>query len=247
VATLLIAALATTARAESPSPPPLATVSSSVVEKAKTNAPPNFDAMMSVVDKMFPPQPAPDPARLALARTSVGSMWPDGAYARMMSGFVGNMLTGVMQMKQSDLAGLSGKAAKTSTHPASDTQTIHDKAVAKDPYFDQRVVAIRGVIDEEIGKMSVVIDPRIRDGLARSMARRFDARQLTDINTFFATPSGHALASESLQLWFEPDMLRAMMSAFPEMMKLMPDAMQKLKAANDKFPKPPTPAKTSKH
>jgi hypothetical protein len=38
------------------------------------------------------------------------------------------------------------------------------------------------------------------------------------------------------------------MGAFPEMMKLMPDAMQKFKAANDKFPKPPAPAaKATKH
>jgi hypothetical protein len=222
---------------------PATVLSPAPAAKPATKAAPNFDAMMGAIDKMFPPQPEPDPARLALARTSVQAMWPDGAYARMMTGFVGNLFTGVMQMKKSDLAPVGGKAAKTSASAAGDDQTIHDKAAAKDPYFDQRMAAMRGVIDEEIGKMSVVIDPRVREGMARSMAHRFDSKQLADINAFFATPSGHALASEYAQLWFEPDTLRSMMSAFPEMMKLMPDAMQKIKAIDAKYPKPASPAK----
>jgi hypothetical protein len=49
-----------------------------------------------------------------------------------------------------------------------------------------------------------------------------------------------------MQLWFDPDTLRSMISAMPEMIKLMPDAMQKFKAANDRFPKPPKAA-AAKH
>jgi hypothetical protein len=210
--------------------------------------PPNFDAMMTILDKMFPPQPEPDPARLALARTSVRSMWPDGAYGRMMAGFMGNMFNGVMQMKKSDFASLAAKGGKADASSPADNRSLHDQIAAKDPYFDQRMAAMRGVMDEEFGKMSTFIDPRMRDGLAQSMARRFDARQLADINAFFATPSGNALASSYMQLWFDPDTLRSMFGAFPEMMKLMPDAMQKLKAANDKFPKAPASApKPVKH
>lgn len=203
--------------------------------------------MMAAMDKMFPPQPEPDPTRLALARTAVQPMWPDGAYGRMMSGMMNNIVNGVMQMKKSDLAPLANKGTKTSASTPADNETVHDKAAAKDPYFDQRMAAIRGVIDEEIGKMSTVIDPRMREGLARAMARRFDARQLTDIDAFFATSSGHALATQYMQLWADPDTLRSMVGAFPEMMKLMPDAMQKIKAVNDKFPKPkPAPPKPAK-
>jgi hypothetical protein len=78
------------------------------------------------------------------------------------------------------------------------------------------------------------------------MARRFDAQQLNDINTFFATPSGRALASQSMQLWVDPDMLRSLFGAMPEMIKLMPDMMQKMKAVDDKFPKPPKPPTPAK-
>lgn len=208
-----------------------------------TKSPPNFEAMFAFFDKLFPPQPDPDPARLALARTSVAAMWPEGAYGKMMTGFMGGIFDRVMQLKKSDLASLDPKASKTSASTSATMKdlSLHDQAAAKDPYFDQRMAAMREAAGDEFGKISAIVDPRIRDGLARSMARRFDAQQLTDINAFFATPSGRALAGQSMQLWVDPDMMRSLFSAMPEMMKLMPDIMRKMKAANDRFPKPPAP------
>ena len=205
--------------------------------KEGTTKGPNLEQMMAFFDKLFPPLPDPDPARLALARSSVTPMWPDGAYGKMMTGFMGGMFDRFMELKKSDFAKLDSSAAS----PGTETKdlSMHEKLAAKDPLFDQRMAAIRGVFAEELGKLSTIVDPRIREGLARSMARRFDAQQLTDINAFFATPSGHALATHFMQLWVDPDTLRSLVSAMPEMMKLMPEAMQKMKAVNDKFPKPP--------
>ncbi len=203
-------------------------------------AAPNFDAIMGIVDKLFPAQPDPDPARLALARTSVAAMWPDGAYGNMMTSFAGGMIDRVMQMKKSDLPAFGKPSAKTAAKADGADLSLHDQAAAKDPYFDQRVAAIRAAVVDETSKLSTIIDPRVRDGMARSLARRFDARQLTDINNFFATPSGHAFAGQSMRLWFDPDMLHAMMSTFPEMMKRMPDMMKSVKEANDRFPAPPS-------
>src|SRR3954453_23075360 len=79
---------------------------------APGNSGPNIGAIMGLFDKLFPPQPDPDPARLALARTSVAAMWPEGSYSRMMTGFMGGMFDRVMQLKQSDLAPLGSKAPK---------------------------------------------------------------------------------------------------------------------------------------
>lgn len=214
---------------------------------APDKSPPDFGAILGLFDKLFPAQPDPDPARLALARTSVGAMWPDGAYGKMMTGFVGGMFDRAMQLKASDVEGIAGKPAKAKASADAADRSLHDAAVAKDPYFDQRVAAIRDAMSEEAGKISAIIDPRMRDGLSRSMARRFDAQQLTDINAFFATPSGRALASQYMQLWLDPDTIRSMFGTLPEMMKLMPDMMQKIAAANDKFPKPPASSNASKH
>jgi hypothetical protein len=229
-------------------PPPVVVVSDG--KTANKKSPPDFAAMLAMFDKLFPPQPDPDPARLALARTSVQSMWPEGAYGQMMTQFMGGIFDRVMQMKQSDLAALGSKAKKSPAAAGGADLSLHDQAAAKDPYFDRRVAAMREAVGAELGKLSAIIDPRVRDGLARSMARRFDAQQLRDINAFFATPSGRALAGQSMQLWVDPDMLRSLFGAMPEMIKLMPDMMQRMKAANDKFPEPPkkvTPAKAEKH
>jgi hypothetical protein len=201
-------------------------------------AAPNFDAMFGIFDKLFPPQPDPDPARLVLARTAAASMWPDGAYGKMMSGFMGGAFEHAMQLKTSDFAAMGGKAAKTETAASGADLSLHDQVAGKDPYFDRRMAAYRQLIDDETAKMSVVIDPRMRDGLARTMARQFDARQLANIDGFFATPSGHALAGQYMQLWVQPDTMRAMFTAMPEMMKLMPEVTQKMKAIDARFPKP---------
>ena len=241
--------MASSAGATSPSPAGISAGTASslpvaVIPTDKTSltkSPPNFEAMFAFFDKLFPPQPDPDPARLALARTSVTAMWPDGAYGKMMTGFMGGIVDRVMQLKKSDLASLDPKASKTNASATMKDLSLHDQAASKDPHFDERMAAMREVAGDEFGKISAIVDPRIRDGLARSMARRFDARQLNDINGFFATPSGRALASQSMQLWVDPDMMRSLFSAMPEMMKLMPDIMQKVKAANDRFPKPPVP------
>ena len=233
-------------RADAAVPPPLVVVPG----EAHTKSPPNFDAMLGFVDKLFPPQPDPDPVLLALARTSVGAMWPDGAYGKMMTGLMGGIFDRVMQLKKSDLAAVDGKAQKVSASVDGKDLSLHEQAAAKDPYFDQRMAAMRDVVGEEVGKLSAIIDPRMREGLSRSMARRFDAQQLVDINSFFATPSGRALANQYMQLWVDPDTIRSLIGTMPEMMKLMPEMMQKFTAANDKFPKPPkmpaTPAKAAK-
>lgn len=193
--------------------------------------------MLGLIDKIFPPQPNPDPARLALARTSAQAMWPDGAYGNALLGLFGGAFDRTMQLKLADLGAIAGEKAKDS--PVAKAVSLHDAALEKDPYFDQRVAAFREVATEELGKVSAVLDPRVREGLARAMARKFDAQQLGDINRFFATPAGQKFAGQYMQLWVDPDTIRSVFGSIPEMMKLMPEMMEKLKAANDKFPKPP--------
>ena len=241
----------TTSAAASPAaakkaPAPIVVVPAGHV--ATMRSPPNLAAMFTFIDKLFPPQPDPDPARLALGRTAVGAMWPDGTYGKLMSGFMGGVFDRMMQLKSSDLAALSDKPAKTNAATATKDLSLHDRAAAKDPYFDQRMAAMRDAVNEEMGKISAVIDPRMREGLSRAMARRFDARQLADINLFFGSPSGQAFAGQYMQLWLDPDSVRAIFASMPELLKLMPELGEKLKAANDKFPKPPaSPAAAKSH
>jgi len=195
---------------------------------------PDFDIaqMMAVFDKIFPAQPDPAPAQLALARTSVQGLFPDGTYARMMNGLIAGTVDRVMGMSAADF-GVKPAAGK----PA-DPTTLRQKMAKGDPYFDERMRITQKVLGEELAKMATIIEPSVREGLARSMARRFDAKQLADLNAFLATDSGKAFGSQSMAIWVDPDVMRAVMNSLPQVMAAAPAAMQRVEAETAKLPKP---------
>jgi hypothetical protein len=216
--------------------------SATATQKAKesgTKKADDFDIgqMMAVFDKIFPPQPDPPPARLALAQTTVKGLFPDGTYTRMMGGLMQDVADRVMGLSAADFAkpGASGKST--------DTTTLRQQMMKDDPYFDERMKIIQRVIGEELAKMGAIIEPRLRGGLARSLARRFDEKQLADINAFLATDTGKAFGSQSMSMYIDPDVMRAMVSSFPEIMKEMPAAMQRVEAETSKLPKPKSKSK----
>lgn len=204
------------------------------VEVVESKKAPDLDVaqMMAVFDKIFPAQPDPPPARLALARTSVRGLFPDGAYARMMGGIMHGVADRVMGLTEADFG------AKPAKGKAPETTTLREKLAKDDPAFGERMKIIEQVIGEEFARMAAIIEPRLREGLARSMARRFDEKQLADLNAFLATDSGKAFGSQSMAMYVDPDVMRAMIGSFPEMMKAMPDAMQRVEAATAHLPKP---------
>jgi hypothetical protein len=71
------------------------------------------------------------------------------------------------------------------------------------------------------------------------MARRFDDKQLRDVNAFLATDSGHAFGSQSMAMWVDADVLRAMVGSFPAIIEAMPSAAKRLEAETAHLPKPP--------
>ena len=222
-------ALASPALAKAPAakaPPPK--------KEAPAMKAPDFDIgqMMAVMDKLFPAQPDPAPARLALSRTAVQGLLPDGTYARMMDGVMRGVADRVLGLTAADL-GQTGANAK-----APDTMTLRDKMAKDDPNFEERMRIIEKIVGEEFAKMTAIIEPRLRDGLARSMARRFDENQLGDLNAFLATDSGRAYGKQSMAMWVDPDVMRAMISTLPEMMKGMPDAAKRIESETAHLPKP---------
>ena len=192
--------------------------------------------MMAVFDKMFPAQPDPDPARLALSKVTVQSLLPDGTYTSMMDGILGGVFDRVMDMSEADFSD-KGKDGK----PAS-KETLRQAAMKEDPHFEERMRITQRVITEEMAKIAKIVEPKLREGLARSMARRFDAKQLADINAFLATDSGRAYGSQSMAMWVDPDMMHAMIGSVPELINAMPAAMKRLEAETAHLPKPPKKA-----
>lgn len=197
--------------------------------KAKT---PDFAEILRMMDKIFPPQPEPDPARLALARTSATGLLPDGTYGRAMGGMIESFGTRILNMSEADL-GMPTKDGK----PAS-TETLHDSLVKDDPHFDERLAIIKRILGEELARLSTMIEPRLREGLARSMARRLDARQLAELNAFLLTESGKAYGQQSIAMWFDTDVIRSMFSAMPDLVMAAPGVAARIEKETAHLPKP---------
>ncbi len=210
---LLLGALVASSTPVTIAPPPVI-----IVPGRPHHAAPDMSAMFKMFDKLFPPQPAPDPARFPLARITVQSLVPPGAMGKAMGDLMGGMFERMLEMRESDFPSAKIKSAKS----APGGRTLHQSLIAKDPYFDERMRLTRAAVEKEFVTFGAIIEPRLRDGLAGAVARRFDQRQLADINAFFATNSGKALGSQYLGLWFDPDIMRSMMTAMPDMMGAMP-------------------------
>ena len=201
---------------------------------AETAKKPEFDMakMMAMFDNLFPPGPEPDPARLALARTTAEGMFPNGTYAALFDEAMSGIVERVLAMRPGDMFGpKEGKRPATST-------SLREELAKDDPHFEERMRIMRKVVGEELVKVSALMEPKLRDGLARSIARRLDAQQLKETNAFLATPSGKAFASQSMRMWVDPDVMRSMMQSMPHIVMAMPGAMMRLEAETAHLPKP---------
>lgn len=186
---------------------------------------------------MQPPPVAPiDPARLAAAKPVIDQIWPMGTYARIMHGVMEQMSQGMLAsmygMRAGDFAP-DDKSAK-----ATGDKTLGELMAEEDPYFQQRTQITMRVMFDEMGRLMTEIEPQVRDGLAHSYARRFSIDQLNDLNRFFGTPTGKAYAADSMMLMMGPDMMKAMESFAPRMMKEMPAIMAKVQEATKDLPPP---------
>jgi hypothetical protein len=226
----ILIALATSTAA--PAYKPVATPSRPAVSSpAKAKAKPQMDPMEAMAmmtkmfDKFFPAGPDPDPARLAVARGAVMTMFPKGAYAEAMNGFTNRTIDTVLNMSEADfLAMVPSEKAKSAKVPS--TEPLRLSLAKKEPLFDAKLAAVRAFAGAMFVKFGDVAEPKFREGMARALARKFDARQLGEIEAFLATPTGAAYGREMVGMWFEPDVMRGSLEAMPEMMKLAPELMK---------------------
>jgi hypothetical protein len=183
--------------------------------------------MLKLFDKFFPAGPEPDPVRLALARQASMAMFPKGAAGQAMTGFINRTVDHVLDMSEADFAGLlppskDKKGAKNAKPKPPSTEPLRVMLAKKEPNFDAKLAAMRAFVGAMAVKFGDVAEPKFREGMSRALARKFDARQLGDIQTFLATPTGAAYGREMVGLWFEPDVMRGSFEMLPEMMKIMP-------------------------
>lgn len=226
---LALAAAPVTAAAPEPAPAPAKT---EVAKKAAVDPLAAIGPMLKIIDLLFPAGPEPDPARLAIARETTTSFFPKGAYAEAMVGFMDRTAERVLDMSEADFAAMfpddpedtkkKGKKAKKPKAPPS-TEPLRVKLAREDPQFDAKKAAIKAFATSIFTKIGDAAEPKLREGFARSLARKFDAAQLKEIDAFLATPTGRAYGQQMIGMWFDNDVMRGMFDLIPEMIKMAPD------------------------
>lgn len=179
---------------------------------------------------------AADPARLAAAKKTVDFVWPLGTYARIMNGTMDKMMDAIldstMKLPVKDLAGISGvDTDKLGTASLAEIMEIYD------PAYKERMRLSTRAMMSEMGAMMTEFEPEIRDGLSSAYASRYDAKQLGELNAFFATPTGTAYAADSYLIMMSPEVMAKMQAFMPKMMEKMPAIVEKVKTATDALPK----------
>lgn len=193
---------------------------------------------------------APDPQKLALAARVAGALWPDGTYGRMFQGMMSGdngLFETALDMRPSDFLGAmaegppkGGKANKkaAANAKAKPSPTLREMMRAQDPYFEERMRITAKVVGEEMTRLAAPLEPKLRVGLTKSIARRFTTGELGPIADFFATDPGKAYAGQSISLFVDKDVMLALMSSVPAMIKEVPGIMEKVKKATAHLPKP---------
>lgn len=197
---------------------------------------------VKAIDRILPPQADPEPARLALARTAMDGFMPAGSYGRMFNVLTDNMMRDLygrlMGMTGTELSNAVGLPIASG---AKAELTLLQQASKNDPMFDARIKAYVAAFKIEMGTSMGIVEPRLREGMARAMARRFSAAQLADLNRFFATDTGRAFGQDMMLLWIDGDVFRGMFASVPELMRAMPQSAKRFEAIDKQYPWPKKP------
>jgi hypothetical protein len=179
-----------------------------------------------------------EPARLKLAEQVVGKLIPPGTYQRLMKDMADQMANGMIEQ----LMGMNASAIATAAgdkNAATDGKTLGDLAKEKDPKFQERMDITMKVMFEEMGKLMNEMEPIVRTAMSSIYAKKYSAKELTDMNVFFASTSGAAFANNFMSSFTDKEMMQATFGMMPKMMESMPDIMKKVETATAHLPPVP--------
>ena len=208
---------------------------------AKAKMQKEMDAAIALVEKMFDTSSLPpiEPARLSLAQQSMGALIPAGSLEKMIDNLYGKMLKTIL----GELGGQSDLMLSIKTGVESDKIATLDEATKTkiadifDPHRKEREDQITKVLKPLISEALTDLERPMRDGMAKAYARKFSAAQLTDLNSFLATPTGSLYASEWMALQADPEVMVAVMKALPPMVTKFMDRGPQIEKDMKELPK----------
>lgn len=184
--------------------------------------------------------PTADPARLKAAEKTVDLVFPTGTYAKVMQGsldaLLGPAMDSLAPLTAYDLASQTG--ASVESLQKLDPKVLAEVQAIYDPYLRERT---EGGMRAMMGHMTTLMntmEPDVRQGLKRAYANRFDVKQLDELNTFFATPTGKAYAEQSMLIFLDPEIMQTMQKMMPALIQQMPAMESAAKEVAGKFPAP---------
>lgn len=186
-------------------------------------------------------KPAPaDPVRLKLAEQTVLKLIPPGTYQKimkdMMDTMAGGMVDQMLGMDASAMAGIAGVKEGSEEAKAIEGKSMADIAAEKDPNFKERMDITMKVMFSELGNLMGEMEPVVRTAMSSIYARKYSAKELTDMNAFFATPSGATFAGNFMASFTDKEMMDASFGMMPKMLEAMPAIMKKVEAATAHLP-----------
>jgi hypothetical protein len=183
---------------------------------------------------------APDQAKLAIGRKVAARLVPDGSFMKVMSGTLDTMTSGMMDQMMDipvkDLAGLVGisEEAVQNLGPG----TLREIMTILDPAFKERTEIGMKAMFSGMGGIMSAMEPEMREGMAIAYANRFSVAELTDLDTFFASPSGQRFAAENMTIMTDPALVSRMQGLMPKIIEAVPAIAKKAEEATASLPKP---------
>ncbi len=216
-------------------------ISKAAMADAKAKMQKEIDEAIKLIEKIFGVDklPAVPPAQLALARQTTTALVPPGSLAKMVDNMYGKFFKGLM----GELGGMSDLMLSIKTGVESEKiAALDDKSKAAiadlfDPHRAQREEQVTNVIKPLITEALGDMEGPMRNGMAYAYGRKFSAQQLTEMNAFFATPTGKAYADEWMALQADPEVMLAMVKAVPPLINKFMDRGPEIEGKLKDLPK----------
>lgn len=208
--------------------------SEATAAEAKAKMQREMDEAVAMVEKIFDTSDLPpiEPARLTLAEQTTSALVPSGSLERMIDNLYGKMFSRFMK----EFDGTSDLMISIKTGVESDEIAKLDEkskaAIADmfDPHRKDREDQITRIIKPLISEVLADVERPMQGGLAKAYARKFSAGQLTDLNSFLATPTGKAYANEWMALQADPEVMLAVVKAMPPLVNKFIDRAPTIEA-----------------
>ncbi|KGB55079.1 DUF2059 domain-containing protein [Sphingopyxis sp. SE2] len=215
--------------------------SEAAAAEAKAKMQKEMDEAIALIEKMFDTSDLPpiDPARLTLAQQTTAALIPAGSIEKMVDNLYGKMFKTIMGEfgGQSDLLLSIKTGVETDQIAKLDEATKGKVADMFDPHRKERDEQINRVIKPLISEVLADMEPPMREGLAKAYARKFTGAQLTDLNSFLATPTGNLYASEWMALQADPEVMVAVIKAVPPLVTKFIDRAPEIEKDLKELPK----------